>query len=111
MPLARWRFTAQPPGGFSYTSGSSRPSESCAPAFFASLVFIRSFARAGFGGEAIGSNLFGALVGGLLESLSYWLGIEALLLIAGGLYAASLIALPFVSRQAIRLSIGTPDVD
>lgn len=78
----------------------------CAPAFFASLVFIRSFARAGFGGEAIGSNLFGALVGGLLESLSYWLGIEALLLIAGGLYAASLIALPLVSRQAVRLPTG-----
>jgi SAM-dependent methyltransferase len=82
----------------------------CAPAFFASLVFIRSFARAGFGGEAIGSNLFGSLVGGLLESLSYWLGIEALLLIAGGLYAASLIALPLVSRQAIRLPTGAPSL-
>lgn len=82
----------------------------CAPAFFASLVFIRSFARVGFGGESIGSNLFGSLVGGLLESLSYWLGIEALLLLAGGLYAASLIALPLVSRQATRLPTGAADV-
>ena len=30
----------------------------CLPIFFASIVFIRSFASAGFRGEALGSNLF-----------------------------------------------------
>src|SRR2546425_2929026 len=40
----------------------------CLPVFFAGIVFIRSFARDGFRGEALGSNLFGAMIGGILES-------------------------------------------
>jgi Spermine/spermidine synthase domain len=65
----------------------------CMPVFFAGIVFIRSFAEASFRGEALGSNLFGALVGGLLESLSYWTGIRSLLLVAAILYLASRLAL------------------
>lgn len=61
----------------------------CLPIFFAGIVFIRSFAAAGFSGEALGSNLLGALVGGLLESLSLLTGLRALLLVAGLLYAVS----------------------
>lgn len=63
------------------------------PAFFAGIVFIRSFARAGFQGAALGSNLFGALVGGLLESLSMWTGIRSLLVVAALLYIASWLTL------------------
>jgi spermidine synthase len=63
------------------------------PAFFAGIVFIRSFASADFRGAALGSNLFGALVGGLLESLSMWTGIRSLLIVAGVLYLASWFAL------------------
>lgn len=66
----------------------------CVPAFFAGVIFIRSFAAGGFRGDALGSNLFGSLVGGLLESLSFAVGINALLLAAGALYIASFIALP-----------------
>jgi SAM-dependent methyltransferase len=65
----------------------------CAPVLFAGIVFIRSFAREGFRGEALGSNLLGALVGGMLESLSMWTGIRSLLVLAAVLYAASWIAL------------------
>ncbi len=65
----------------------------CLPVFFAGIVFIRSFAKAGFRGEALGSNLFGALVGGLLESTSYWFGLRFLLILAAGLYLASWMAL------------------
>jgi len=65
----------------------------CLPVFFAGIVFIRSFAREGFRGEALGSNLLGALVGGLLESLSMWTGIRSLLVIAALLYLASWAAL------------------
>jgi len=61
----------------------------CLPVFFAGIVFIRSFAQEGFRGEALGSNLLGALVGGMLESLSMWTGIRSLLIIAGLLYLAS----------------------
>jgi SAM-dependent methyltransferase len=65
----------------------------CLPVFFAGIIFIRSFARAGFSGEALGSNLVGALIGGLLESLSFWTGIRSLLVLAAVLYAASWVAL------------------
>jgi SAM-dependent methyltransferase len=70
------------------------------PVFFAGIVFIRSFARAGFQGAALGSNLFGALVGGLLESLSMWTGIRSLLIVAGLLYLASWLALR--ARKSLR---------
>jgi spermidine synthase len=65
----------------------------CLPVFFAGIVFIKSFARAGFSGTALGSNLFGALVGGVLESLSMWTGLRSLLILAGAFYLASWISL------------------
>ncbi len=39
----------------------------CSPVAFASIVFVRSFADYDFRGEALGSNLLGALVGGCLS--------------------------------------------
>ncbi|HKM66444.1 MAG TPA: hypothetical protein VJX70_04695 [Candidatus Acidoferrum sp.] len=65
----------------------------CLPVFFAGIVFIRSFALAGFRSNTLGSNLLGALVGGLLESLSYWTGLRALLILAACLYLLSWVAL------------------
>src|SRR5439155_3782438 len=62
------------------------------PIFFASFVFIRSFAAERFSGEALGSNLLGALAGGLLESLSLWIGLRSLLLLAALLYLMSYLA-------------------
>ena len=70
----------------------------CLPVFFAGIVFIRSFALEGFRSEALGSNLLGALAGGLLESLSMWTGIRSLLVIAALLYLASWWALGAQSR-------------
>lgn len=65
----------------------------CLPVFFAGIVFTRSFARERSPSEALGANLFGGLVGGLLESLSLWTGIRSLVILAGLLYLASWIAL------------------
>jgi spermidine synthase len=61
----------------------------CSPVFFAGLVFISSFKQIGFRAEAFGSNLLGALVGGLLDSLSYLIGIKALVIVAALLYLMS----------------------
>lgn len=61
----------------------------CLPVFFAGVVFVSSFARENFRGSALGSNLFGALAGGLLESLSLWFGLKSLVLLAGVFYLAS----------------------
>jgi len=65
----------------------------CLPVFFAGIVFIRSFAQCGFASEALGSNLLGAMMGGMLESLSLWTGIRSLALLAALLYLASWFAL------------------
>jgi hypothetical protein len=64
----------------------------CSPVFFASILFIRTFAAARFSGSALGSNLLGALVGGLLESLSLWMGLRSLLLLAMLLYTLAYVS-------------------
>ena len=72
----------------------------CSPVLFASILFIRMFAAARFTGSALGSNLLGALVGGLLESLSLWIGLRALLFLALLLYAAAYFASRSKQRAA-----------
>jgi spermidine synthase len=65
----------------------------CSPVGFASIVFIRSFAAQKFSGQALGSNLLGALVGGMLESVSLWTGIRSLIILAAALYLLSFLFL------------------
>jgi hypothetical protein len=65
----------------------------CSPVAFASIVFVRSFAEYKFSGQALGSNLLGALVGGMLESVSLWTGIRSLIIIAAILYLLSFLFL------------------
>ncbi len=61
-----------------------------APVFFSGLIFIRSFADCENKARALGSNLIGALVGGLLESVSFVTGIRALVGLVGLFYAIAL---------------------
>jgi len=72
----------------------------CGPVFFASIIFIRSFAAERFSGAALGSNLLGALAGGLIESLSLWVGLRALLLLAAVFYLLSYLAQRRVRAEA-----------
>jgi SAM-dependent methyltransferase len=65
----------------------------CLPVFFTGLIFVSSFAKANFRGSALGSNLFGSLAGGLLESLSMWFGLKSLIVLAAVIYAGSALAL------------------
>ncbi len=65
----------------------------CLPVFFAGIVFIVSFAREGFRSEALGSNLLGALLGGMLESMSMWTGMKSILILVAFFYALSWIVL------------------
>jgi spermidine synthase len=73
----------------------------CLPVFFAGIVFVSSFARVHFRGSALGSNLFGSLAGGLLESLSLWFGLKSLIVLAALIYAASALALRSPARVAL----------
>ena len=79
----------------------------CLPVFFAGIVFVRSFAEAGFRGECLGSNLLGSLVGGVLESLSFLVGLKALVLLAGLLYAASAVSLLAKPERIAALAAST----
>ena len=66
------------------------------PVGFAGVIFITSFQRTREPALAFGSNLLGAAVGGLLESLSFLTGIRALLWLAAALYL-----LAFASRDRL----------
>jgi spermidine synthase len=70
------------------------------PMLFSGIVFTRSFAVAQEKSSALGANLIGALVGALLQSVTFITGIKALLLIVAGFYLLSLLTLP--SREAQR---------
>ena len=72
------------------------------PILFAGIIFIKSFERTPAKDLAFGSNLLGAATGGLLESLSFLIGIHELLLVALGLYIMSWVFL----RQKRTLSPG-----
>jgi hypothetical protein len=58
-----------------------------APLFFASIVFADCYANVGEASVALGYNLFGAMVGGVLEYCSMAWGINSLNLLALAAYA------------------------
>jgi Spermine/spermidine synthase domain len=57
------------------------------PVFFAGLLFASEFRSADSPAAALGANMLGAVVGGLLENLSLIIGMKALLLVAALLYS------------------------
>ncbi len=60
------------------------------PVFFAGVIFATSFAQSKSPDRHFGSNMIGAILGGLLESFSFVYGIRSLFLIALVLYVLSL---------------------
>jgi hypothetical protein len=78
----------------------------CLPVFFAGLAFLRSYQAVEFAAGALGDNLFGALVGGLLEALSLWTGIRSLLVAAVALYVAAWITRPAEKRSRVAVAAG-----
>jgi hypothetical protein len=70
-----------------------------APVFFAGLIFIRSFAVCPDKARALGSNLIGALVGGLLESVSFVTGMRALVILVALFYLFAILRRPTAVRR------------
>jgi len=66
----------------------------CLPMLFSGIVFIRSFAGADRKDAALGANLLGALAGGLLQSITFVTGIQALLLLVAALYSGAFLTRP-----------------
>jgi hypothetical protein len=63
-----------------------------APVFIANLVFADRFRDVGSSAVAFGTNLLGAIVGGVLEYGALIVGYRALLIVVAGLYALALLA-------------------
>ncbi|HVK16088.1 MAG TPA: hypothetical protein VM533_04010 [Fimbriiglobus sp.] len=64
------------------------------PMLFSGIVFARSFVATPRKDRALGANLFGSLVGALLQTLTFVVGIKALLLIVALLYIAAMLTRP-----------------
>jgi hypothetical protein len=63
------------------------------PILFAGIIFSMYFRTAPVPSRALGSNVFGAVLGGLAEYLSMLTGNRSMALLALGLYAAAWVAL------------------
>jgi spermidine synthase len=72
------------------------------PMLFSGIIFIRSFTAVKEKNNALGANLIGALVGALLQSITFIIGIKALLLVVAGFYLLSLLTAPDPSEQRAR---------
>ena len=64
------------------------------PMLFSGIIFVRSWATTDRKDVAFGANLFGSLVGGLLQTVTFFVGIQALLVIVAGLYGIAMLTRP-----------------
>jgi hypothetical protein len=60
----------------------------CVPLFLAGVIFTETFRRYEDKSSAFGSNIVGAVAGGLAQNLSFIIGLKALLLLAGLFYTS-----------------------
>lgn len=74
------------------------------PLFFAGIIFTESFRRAKGSGNFLGSNILGAVAGGISQNLSFVFGMKALLLVAALFYAVAGVLVLF-SREAETLPV------
>jgi len=78
------------------------------PVFFVGILFATQFRRAASPSAALGANVAGAVVGGLLENLSLLIGLKALLLVALGLYLLAACGLHFERKTVFGIRIPQP---
>jgi hypothetical protein len=62
------------------------------PVFFAGVIFSSELRTRADAAAALGCNLCGAMLGGLLENLSMIVGLKAIVLLALAIYVGSLYA-------------------
>jgi len=73
------------------------------PMLFSGIVFALAFSSSERKDFALGANLLGALVGAVLQSVSFLLGIKALLLVVAGFYVAAMLTRPTSTTDAADL--------
>lgn len=62
------------------------------PMLFSGIIFIRSFAASKAKDSMLGANLIGSLVGGVMQTVTFVVGIKALLIIVAALYGLAWIS-------------------
>jgi hypothetical protein len=72
-----------------WAGGCTAAALSAVPVFIAGLIFSGSFAREQKASTGLAFNMFGAVIGGLLEYTATYTGIRSLLLLALVIYAIS----------------------
>ena len=75
-----------------------------APIFLANVIFAKRLAAVDDTSTAMGANLLGAMVGGCLEYVALVVGYNALLVVAGILYAAAFVATTRADRPTVMSS-------
>jgi spermidine synthase len=78
------------------------------PMLFSGIVFIRSFLMVAAKHTALGANMIGSLVGGVLQSVTFVTGVRALLLIVAGLYGLAWLTRP--RQEVVARPSGLTDV-
>ncbi len=71
------------------------------PIFFAGIIFAHSFSKSKELNRVFGSNLIGAMLGGVLQCLSFVVGLNAMLLVALLLYALSFVSMGKVQGSLV----------
>jgi len=74
------------------------------PLFFAGILFANLYRAADSPGAALGYNLFGAMVGGVMEYASMAWGVNALNLLSLAAYGGVALFLVYRSRSQVRLA-------
>jgi len=73
------------------------------PMLFAGMIFIDSFDHTTDKARALGANLIGSLVGGMLQSLTFVIGIKALLLLVAASYLGAWLTRPMPKARTVPL--------
>ena len=81
------------------------------PLLFSGIIFARSFAATESKPRALGANLLGSIAGGMLQSLTFIVGIKALLLLVAGIYATALFIAPTPKPTEDKTPNDTPSED
>lgn len=74
------------------------------PMLFSGIIFINSFTGASEKDKALGANLIGALAGAMCQSVTFIIGIKALLLIVTAIYFLAMVTSPRIKKQTVKCS-------
>lgn len=76
------------------------------PVFFSGIIFANSFRQAKDPAHALGSNVLGGVLGGVIEYLSLVFGLRFLFVLIAGFYVLSLLTLP--RRTGVKPTLVAP---